>query len=186
MCVNTKCDGWKWVHRDDFHKLPSCHHCGLKFDFKKYEWHEKRLATTPSTIRRRSEAKDAPWAGGERKPAAAKAKAKAKAAPATQAAATDTKPLTELKPVGRQPKEGEEPAAPRQLQHGQLVIDAARAAKDPVYHCQMQIDIMAGMGIGDTDPRRVEALRRLTEAQEAREAQRPPEEKAATPSVPLA
>ena len=188
LCVSAKCDGWKWVHRDDFHKLPSCHKCGAKFDFKKYEWHDKRLSTTPSTIRKRSEAKDAPWAGGKTGQASARAKAKAKAKPKAQAAdknaqdAKDTstvKPLSELKPVGRQPQEGDDTGTPRKLPSGHLIVDPAKAAKDPVYHCQMQADILEHMGIDITDPRRVEAQRRLTAAQEAREAQRPPEEKAA-------
>ncbi len=167
-CVNPECPGWKWVHRDDFRAIPNCHKCGQKFDFSKYEWHDKRTSTTPSTIRRRSEDKDAPWAGGKK--AAAKAKAKAKAKPkaqgaqqraqAAQTANGEEKPLAELKKVGLQEKGGAESAEPHQLQNGHLVVDPARAAKDPVYQCQVQVDLLERMNVDAADPRRVDADRR--------------------------
>ncbi len=188
ICVSTDCQGWKWVHRDDFRIKPSCVHCGRKFDFSKYEWHDKRKNTTPSTIRRQSEAKEAPWSrkGASAKAAAkAKAKAKATAEPRAQAAAgraQDGK-SAQIKKVGLQTETGGATAATTApsnlLQDGNLVIDTKRAATDPVYSCQVQVDMLKAMNVDASDPRRVNAERSLEAAQAAREASRPPAEKIA-------
>ena len=196
ICVSIDCHGWKWVHRDDFRIKPSCVHCGRKFDFSKYEWHDKRKGTTPSTIRRQSEAKEAPWSrkGAPAKAAAkAKAKAKATAKPRAQAAAgsakeearTDgtTEQNAQPKKVGLQTETGGAAAAsnakPDPLQAGNLVVDTKRAASDPVYSCQVQVELLKAMNVDESDPRRVSAERSLEAAQAAREASRPPAEKIA-------
>jgi hypothetical protein len=69
------------------------------------------------------------------------------------------------------------PASPHPLQDGNLVIDTKRVASDPVYSCQVQVDMLKAMNVDASDPRRVNAERSLEAARAAREANRPPSEK---------
>ena len=122
--------------------------------------------------------------------AKAKAKAKAKAQPKAQAAAERAQAAR--RPGGDEPKPKEPKkvglqatgsadaatlATSHPLQGSHLLVDTARAAKDPVYQCQVQVDLPKPMNVDAADPRRVDADRRLAEAQATREANRPPEEK---------